>query len=153
LGREANRLRQELAGRESEIFKQKMVFERDIQTLTEQIDVLKKQVKAVTRKAELDLERLADEHKDRVFDLKREHKAELEGRLDEERTHWEGELSALREAHAQEKSHLVQEGSKERSKLIKKYEEKLYVLTCPLRTSRTRPTTCSNAPPANCRRR
>lgn len=35
-------MRQEVAGRETDIFKQKMSFERDIKTLQEEIEVLKK---------------------------------------------------------------------------------------------------------------
>lgn len=53
--KDCTRLRQEVAGRENDIFKQKMAFERDIQALTEEVNALKKDLKSVIKKGEMEL--------------------------------------------------------------------------------------------------
>jgi chromosome segregation ATPase len=53
--RNVTRLRQEVAGRETDIFKQKISFEKDINTLQEEIEVFKKEMKRVMRKNEQDI--------------------------------------------------------------------------------------------------
>lgn len=51
-----------------------MAFDKERKQLTEQIDGLKKEIKKVTKKFEADIEALKDQHKEKMIDLKREHK-------------------------------------------------------------------------------